>query len=63
LAKFVKAVVGRVRDGIDETAPTDFITRKIYDALPDPAATPYSNLQISITKYGNLIVAIIYYEA
>ena len=59
VARKVKAVMGKVRDGIDETAE-GYITKKIYDALDDASLTSID--AIAITKQGQIVIAIVVYE-
>jgi len=48
MARHVKVFFGKVHDGDDETAGTDHLSKKIYDAI-STATTIHS---VTISKYG-----------
>lgn len=61
LAKHSKIVVGKIKDGADETSGEEYLTKKVNDII-STASTVYA---VSITRLGSGIwaAALVCYEA
>jgi len=58
MARHVKVFFGKVHDGDDETAASDHLSKKIYDAI-SAVTTIHS---VTISKYGTQAVAVVVYD-